>query len=79
MRYHSIWQACAIREDGASDFFPSEVPGNVQRDYGRYMGWGGRQCRRERDALSPDRGLYMAVQNHTRLFALTGGDRRVRP
>lgn len=40
MRYHSIWQACAIREDGASDFFPSEVPGNVQRDYGRYMGWG---------------------------------------
>ena len=34
------WQARAIRPDGASDWFPAEVPGNVQYDYGRMMNWG---------------------------------------
>jgi beta-mannosidase len=40
MRFDQQWQARAIRPDGASPWFPAEVPGNVQYDYGRMMGWG---------------------------------------
>ena len=40
MKYYQIWEARAIRPDGASEWFPAEVPGNVQYDYGKYMGWG---------------------------------------
>jgi len=40
MRFLQLWQARAIRHDGASDWFPAQVPGNVQHDYGVYMGWG---------------------------------------
>ena len=40
MRFTQQWQAQAIRPDGASEWFPAEVPGNVQYDYGRFMGWG---------------------------------------
>ena len=40
MKYAQQWQARAIRPDGASGWFPAEVPGNVQYDYGRMMGWG---------------------------------------
>jgi len=40
MRFPQKWQARAIRPDGASEWFPAEVPGNVQYDYGRMMGWG---------------------------------------
>ena len=40
MKYHQQWQARALRPDGASDWFAAEVPGNVQFDYGRMMGWG---------------------------------------
>ena len=40
MKIHQHWQARAIREDGASRWFEAEVPGNVQYDYGRMMGWG---------------------------------------
>ena len=40
MKYALTWQARAIRADGASDWFPAQVPGNVQRDYGAYMNWG---------------------------------------
>ena len=40
MKYTLTWQARAIRPDGESAWFPAQVPGNVQRDYGAYMGWG---------------------------------------
>lgn len=40
MKFHQKWQARAIRPDGASEWFAAEVPGNVQYDYGRMMGWG---------------------------------------
>lgn len=40
MRFNQQWQARAIRPDGPSEWFPAEVPGNVQYDYGRMMGWG---------------------------------------
>ena len=40
MRYNLQWQARAIRPDGPSEWFPAEVPGNVQYDYGKMMGWG---------------------------------------
>jgi len=40
MRYEQKWQARAIRPDGPSDWFDAKVPGNVQYDYGVYMGWG---------------------------------------
>jgi len=40
MKFHQTWQARAIREDGASEWFPAQVPGNVQHDYGVMMGWG---------------------------------------
>ena len=40
MKFNQQWQARAIRPDGCSDWFPAEVPGNVQHDYGLMMGWG---------------------------------------
>lgn len=40
MKYYQTWQARAIRPTGASEWFAAEVPGNVQYDYGKYMGWG---------------------------------------
>lgn len=40
MRFPLDWQARALREDGPSPWFPARVPGNVQYDYGRMMGWG---------------------------------------
>ena len=40
MRFLQIWQARAIRPDGPSPWFEAQVPGNVQYDYGRMMGWG---------------------------------------
>lgn len=40
MRYDQQWEAWAISPDVPSEWFPAEVPGNVQYDYGRYMGWG---------------------------------------
>ena len=40
MKYHQQWQARALREDGPSAWFDAGVPGNVQYDYGRMMGWG---------------------------------------
>ncbi len=40
MKFNQQWQARAIRPDGPSDWFPAEVPGNVQYDYGVYMNWG---------------------------------------
>jgi len=40
MKFNQVWQARAIREGGPSEWFPAEVPGNVQHDYGVFMGWG---------------------------------------
>ena len=40
MKYFQNWQARAISEDGPSSWFPAEVPGNVQYDYGLMMGRG---------------------------------------
>ena len=40
MKFNQQWQAMAIRPDGSSDWFLAEVPGNVQHDYGKFMGWG---------------------------------------
>ncbi|MBR6569453.1 MAG: hypothetical protein IKK75_03270, partial [Clostridia bacterium] len=43
MKYNQNWRARAIRPDGASEWFNARVPGNVQYDYGRVMGWGDMQ------------------------------------
>ncbi|MBR2038619.1 MAG: hypothetical protein IKA09_12980 [Lachnospiraceae bacterium] len=40
MKYYQKWEARAIRPDGASEWFAAEVPGNIQYDYGKFMGWG---------------------------------------
>ena len=40
MKFHQQWSARALSSSGASEWFPAEVPGNVQYDYGRFMGWG---------------------------------------
>ena len=40
MKFYQIWQARAVRPDGNTEWFPARVPGNVQADYGRMMGWG---------------------------------------
>lgn len=39
MRFYQQWQARAVLPD-TTEWFPAEVPGNVQYDYGHYMGWG---------------------------------------
>ena len=41
MKYYQKWEARAIRPDGISQWFEAEVPGNIQYDYGKFMGWGG--------------------------------------
>lgn len=40
MKFEQLWQARAIRPEGESAWFPARVPGNVQYDYGVFMGWG---------------------------------------
>jgi len=40
MKFGQHWLARAIRPDGPSQWFPAEVPGNIQYDYGKMMGWG---------------------------------------
>jgi len=40
MKFSQNWQARAIRPDGSTEWFSARVPGNVQYDYGRMMGWG---------------------------------------
>lgn len=40
MRFNQQWQARALRPEGPSEWFSAEVPGNVQYDYARMMGWG---------------------------------------
>ncbi len=40
MKFEQKWQARAIRPEGPSEWFTAEVPGNVQYDYGVFMGWG---------------------------------------
>ncbi|MBQ2948457.1 MAG: hypothetical protein IJD94_05715 [Clostridia bacterium] len=40
MRFRQTWQARAIASCGPDRYFQAEVPGNVQHDYGRMMGWG---------------------------------------
>ena len=40
MKVFMEWQARAVRKNGPTEWFPAEVPGNVQYDYGRMMGWG---------------------------------------
>lgn len=40
MKFYQQWQARAMRPEGASEWFAAEVPGNVQYDYGKMMGWG---------------------------------------
>ena len=40
MKAYMEWQARAVRKNGPSEWFPAEVPGNVQHDYGKMMGWG---------------------------------------
>ena len=40
MKFIQHWHARAIRPDGPSQWFEAEVPGNVQYDYGKMMGWG---------------------------------------
>ena len=40
MKYEQIWQARALKSDGVSPWFPAQVPGNVQRDYGLMMDFG---------------------------------------
>ena len=40
MKYHLNWQARAVDGNTASSWFKAEVPGNVQYDYGCFMGWG---------------------------------------
>ena len=53
MRFIQSWQGRAIRPDGPSQWFPAEVPGCIQYDYGRMMGWGdintGRNVEKYRD------------------------------
>jgi len=40
MKFAQKWQARAIRPEGPGEWFPAQVPGNVQKDYGAHMGWG---------------------------------------
>ena len=40
MKYVQKWEARALRPDGATPWFAAEVPGNIQYDYGKFMGWG---------------------------------------
>lgn len=37
MRYHQLWQARAIHDGKATEWFAASVPGNVQRDYLDYI------------------------------------------
>ena len=40
MRFDQVWQACALDGEKKNVFFDARVPGNVQRDYARFMNWG---------------------------------------
>ncbi len=40
MKVYMEWQARAVRKNGPTQWFPAEVPGNVQYDYGKMLGCG---------------------------------------
>ena len=39
MKFYQDWMACIHDETMAPEYFPAVVPGNVQKDFARYMGW----------------------------------------
>jgi len=85
MKYPQIWQACALRPDGASPWFPAQVPGNVQCDYGRMMDWGeisvGENVQKFRQTegytwLYKTTLAYSAAENETPVLVFEGVDYR---
>ena len=39
MKFYQEWMACIHDETMAPAYFPAAVPGNVQKDFARHMGW----------------------------------------
>ena len=40
MKFYQNWLGSAINSGEYSDYFKVQVPGNIQKDYSEYMGWG---------------------------------------
>lgn len=40
MKFQQNWIGAAVTDGKYSDFFPVEVPGNIQKDYAAFMNWG---------------------------------------
>lgn len=40
MKFYQNWLGAAINSGEYSDYFKVQVPGNIQKDYSEYMGWG---------------------------------------
>lgn len=40
MKFYQNWHGCAITDGNKGELFPVSVPGNIQKDYASFMGWG---------------------------------------
>ncbi|MBR5224678.1 MAG: hypothetical protein IKV90_03310, partial [Clostridia bacterium] len=74
MKFNQQWSARAISSIGASEWFPAEVPGNVQYDYGRFMGWGDISVGENVRQFRPTEG-YTWEYKTTLDYALRDGER----
>lgn len=63
MLFYQNWRGVRIRTDAPNEEFDVKVPGNIQLDYGEYMGFGdpmyGENCRKY-EALEDDSWAYIA-------------------
>lgn len=40
MKFNQVWTGAYIDNGKKSEYFPCQVPGNIQLDYSKFMGWG---------------------------------------
>ena len=44
MIFNQKWLGCAAFDKKYGEFFDVKVPGNIQKDYAEFMGWGDINC-----------------------------------
>lgn len=69
MKYRQKWRGVRICDGASSEEFEATVPGNIQLDYGEYIGFGdpmyGENCRKY-EALEDDSWAYIARLEYER-------------
>lgn len=81
MIFNQVWKGAAVCDGKYSEFFPVTVPGDIQKDYAAFMGWGDinrmDNCKKYEDIEDffwsyKTNALYSA-KNGERIFFVTEG------